>query len=188
MCPVETSPSEDRTRGARRWLRTLAFVAPAVLLIGLLTVAVVKKGDAPKPGDQAPDFTAPLLMSDGELSLEELRGTPVVLNFWASWCGPCKDEAPLLSEASQRLQGEVAFVGVDVRDARSDAIAFAREYDMDYPHVRDEDSKIYSDYGLTGQPETFFISADGEIVEHVAGPIFADDLEFLLARLTASDG
>lgn len=174
--------------GARPWLRVLAFVLPAVLLVGLLTMAVARKGGSLERGDSAPEFTAPLLMEDGELSLDDLRGTPVVLNFWASWCGPCEDEAPLFADAARRFEDEIHFVGVDIRDARSDAIAFVEKHDLRYLHVRDEDSKIYSDYGLTGQPETFFISSDGEIVEHVAGPVFADDLERLLALLGASDG
>lgn len=185
---VETSPSEDPTVGARPWLRVLAFVLPAVLLVGLLTIAIVRKGSSPELGDTAPGFTAPLLMESGELSLDDLRGMPVVLNFWASWCGPCEDEAPLFADAARRFEDEILFVGVDVRDARSDAIAFVEEHDLHYLHVRDEGSKIYADYGLTGQPETFFISSDGEIVEHVAGPVFADDLERLLVRLGASNG
>lgn len=96
---------------------------------------------------------------------------------------PCKDEAPLLRAASARFGDQVAFVGVDVRDAASDARAFIERYKIDYPSVRDEGLAIYSDYGLTGQPETFFIDADGNIVEHVPGPLFPDDLDRLIRGL-----
>lgn len=183
---MEDAPT-TRARQPSTVIRTIAFVLPAVAFIALLGFAVLKKGGSLEPGEPAPSFTAPLLIGEGEMSLDDLRGTPVVLNFWASWCAPCEDEAPLLSAAAERYDGEIAFIGVDIKDAKSEAIEFAREHDLDYPHVRDEDSSIYSDYGLTGQPETFFISADGTLVEHVPGPVFEGDLERILQGL-AADG
>lgn len=166
-------------------MRTLALVLPGVALVAILAIALFRQGSSLEPGDPAPTFTAPLLASEGELSLEDLRGKPVVLNFWASWCGPCKDEAPELAAAAAQYEGEVVFVGVNIKDARSDAIEFAERYGLDYVHVRDEDNRIYTDYGLTGQPETFFVAADGTVSEHVPGPLFEGDLELLLQRLVA---
>lgn len=139
----------------------------------------------PVRGDEAPGFEAELLSGDDVLALEELRGKPVVLNFWASWCGPCKDEAPMLREAAQRYGDLVTFVGVDIRDARSDALRFVEAQGLDYAHVRDEDGAIYDAFGLTGQPETFFIDEEGKILEHVPGPLFRDTLFQLLDSLTA---
>jgi cytochrome c biogenesis protein CcmG/thiol:disulfide interchange protein DsbE len=171
-----------------KWARLALIVLPALALVGVLTIAVLKSGSLPEPGDTAPDFEAPLLEGDGTLALSDLEGKPVVLNFWASWCVPCKDEAPMLSRAAQTFGDQVAFVGVDVRDAKSDAIAFVEAEGLDYPHVRDEDETIYRDYGLTGQPETFFIDADGVIVEHVNGPLPQDALDQLVETLVARSG
>jgi cytochrome c biogenesis protein CcmG/thiol:disulfide interchange protein DsbE len=82
----------------------------------------------------------------------------------------------------------VSFVGVNIKDARDDAVAFDDEHELEYPDIRDERGQIFRDYGLTGQPETFFIDADGMIVEHVNGPVFADSLDLLLQELVAADG
>jgi cytochrome c biogenesis protein CcmG/thiol:disulfide interchange protein DsbE len=153
-----------------------------------LAVAVLKAGSLPQVGDAAPDFEAPLLEGEGTLALADLEGKPVVLNFWASWCVPCKDEAPMLSRAAETYGDRVEFVGVDVRDARSDALAFVEAEGLDYVHVRDEDETIYRDFGLTGQPETFFIDAEGVIVEHVNGPLPEDALDQLIETLVARSG
>ena len=164
------------------------MVVPALLLVAVLAVAVLKAGSLPQVGDAAPDFEAPLLEGEGTLALADLEGKPVVLNFWASWCVPCKDEAPMLSRAAEIYGDRVEFVGVDVRDARSDALAFVEAEGLDYTHVRDEDETIYRDFGLTGQPETFFIDAEGVIVEHVNGPLPEDALDQLIETLVARSG
>ncbi|HVF54114.1 MAG TPA: redoxin domain-containing protein [Actinomycetota bacterium] len=173
---------------SRSWLKILAIVVPGVIFVAVLVAATLTTGGAPRPGDTAPGFSAPLLSGDGELALEDLAGTPVVLNFWASWCVPCEDEAPLLREAAEKWSGEVEFVGIDIRDARSEALAFVDRHGLEFAHVRDETLQIYDDYGLTGQPESFFIDADGVIVEHVAGPLTESQLQRLLDILVARDG
>ena len=160
------------------------FLVPVVVFIALLSVAVVRES-TPEPGDDAPGFEANLLEEDGTLALADLRGRPVFMNFWASWCGPCEDEAPFLAKAAERYGNRVAFVGVNIKDARSDALAFVDDQGLSYEHVRDEDGSIYDDYGLTGQPESFFIDANGVIVEHVPGPLFERDLLRLLDRIAA---
>lgn len=147
-----------------------------MILLALLAVAVARTTPPPRPGDPAPDFEAPLLEGAGTLALSDLQGRPVVLNFWASWCAPCRDEAPVLKAAFERYGDEVAFVGVNIRDGQSDALAFEEEYGAAYPDVRDEGRAIERAFGLTGQPETFFIGADGMIVEHVPGPIVDEDV------------
>lgn len=159
----------------------------ALALLGLLIKPVLQKDGPPGAGDTAPAFSAPLLEGSGTLSLDGLRGKPVLLNFWASWCGPCKDEAPMLRAAFKSFGSRVAFVGVDVRDAKDAAIRFVKDNDVPYPSVRDEGLQIFEDYGLTGQPESFLIDANGKIVQHVPGP-FPDqttlfqDLETLVSR------
>jgi cytochrome c biogenesis protein CcmG/thiol:disulfide interchange protein DsbE len=175
--------------GARpRWLRLALILVPALVFLGLLTAAVFRNTPPPQVGDRAPAFEAELLSGKGVLALEDLKGKPAVINFWASWCVPCRDEAPMLSEAEARYGDEVTFVGIDIRDARSEAIEFAERYDLDYTHVRDEDLAIYDDFGLTGQPETFFLDERGVILEHVPGPLARETLFQLLDSLTARAG
>ncbi len=163
------------------------MIVPAVAFVALLGFAVARQGGNLEVGEPVPAFTAELLEGEGSKSLADLRGMPVVVNFWASWCVPCDDEAPLFREAYSRYGKRVYFVGIDIRDAKSEAVQFVRKYDLDYIQLRDEDLSIYDDYGLTGQPETFFIDQDGELVEHVPGPVTADVLYPLLDVLVARD-
>jgi cytochrome c biogenesis protein CcmG, thiol:disulfide interchange protein DsbE len=166
---VSEGAQGQSTKGRMR--RALFILVPCVVFIGLLGYGLLQTGSAPQPGDPAPDFEGPLLAGGGDFALEELEGRPVFVNFWWSGCAPCRDEAPALKNAYEAYGDEVAFIGINVRDLEDDAMAFAEEYGLDYPHVRDETQTIYRDYGLTGQPESFFIDRNGEIVEHIAGPI-----------------
>jgi cytochrome c biogenesis protein CcmG/thiol:disulfide interchange protein DsbE len=165
----------------------LWWLVPGLAFIALLTVAVLREGGDLEAGDPAPAFSAPALAGGSGTSLTELRGKPVVLNFWASWCVPCVEEAGLFKAAHERYGDRAHFVGINIRDARSDAIDFVAEYGLDYLHVRDEALAIYDDYGLTGQPETFFLDDRGRLVEHVAGPVDQETLFGLLDILAASD-
>ena len=96
-------------------------------------------------------------LDDHVVSLYELRGYPVVINFWASWCVPCKDEAPFLDASARAHAGRVVFLGIDVQDLIPDAHKFLRELRVPYPSVRDGSPKTYSAYGLTGVPETYYL-------------------------------
>jgi cytochrome c biogenesis protein CcmG, thiol:disulfide interchange protein DsbE len=111
-------------------------------------------------------------VGDGRVALSELRGTPVVLNFWASWCDPCRVEAPLLERGwrQARRQG-VLFLGLDMQDVTDDAREFLREFSVSYPNVREAGKETSRRYGMTGIPETFFIGAGGRIVGHVIGAV-----------------
>ena len=161
------------------------MLIPALAFLAVLIVAVARHSAPPGPGDTAPAFSGELL-EGGAFSSEMHSGKPMVVNFWASWCIPCEDEAPILSRAHAEYKNEVEFVGINIRDALSEAVAFKDRTDMDYTHVRDPDLKIYDDFGLTGQPETFFIDDRGVIVEHVTGPLsertLLSTLELLVRR------
>lgn len=124
----------------------------------------------------APDFTLERLDRKGTLTLSDLRGRAVVINFWASWCGPCKDEAPFLEQAWRDHRDEgLVVVGVNFDDARSAARAFIEETGMTYPVVVDRNGKVVVDYGLTGVPETFFVDRRGRLVgTRIAGPVNDD--------------
>lgn len=117
-------------------------------------------------------------LAHDQVSLRQLRGTPLVLNIWASWCDPCKQEAPLLARAwrTEARAGKTLFVGLDQQDATTDAHAFMRSYGIDYPNVRDPGNDVPRSYGATGIPETYFISARGDVVDHVIGVISAAEL------------
>jgi cytochrome c biogenesis protein CcmG, thiol:disulfide interchange protein DsbE len=121
----------------------------------------LQRGETPP----APAFTLDRLDRPGKLSLAAYRGRPIVLNFWASWCVPCKEEAPLLEAVWKRHRDEgLVVLGVDINDLRSDARRFARENRMTYPLAFDGVGETSTDYGLTGVPETFFIARSGKLV------------------------
>ena len=126
------------------------------------------RGDRPA----APDFTLERLDRDGTLQLSSLRGKVVVLNAWASWCGPCKEEAPYLEQVwqSNRDRGLVV-LGVDAKDFRVDARRFADRYGLTFPLVYDGPGDAVGDYGITGFPETFVIDREGRVVRAFAGAV-----------------
>lgn len=156
-----------------------AAIAVVVALLGLLVWKVVAGSGDEVTGSlasggrpQAPDFTLPRLVGSGELALASTRGKAVVLNFWASWCIPCKDETPLLQRSWQRWKGRgVVFVGVNAKDFRGDARRFLRRYRVTYPNVYDGKGSTLGRYGITGFPETFFLDAEGRVVYRIAGPV-----------------
>jgi cytochrome c biogenesis protein CcmG/thiol:disulfide interchange protein DsbE len=123
------------------------------------------------------DAPARAALSDDRVALSELRGRPVVLNFWASWCVPCRYEAPRLVASALAHRGQVVFLGLDVKDFSSDARKFLGEFHVNYVSVRDGGSRTYDNYGLTGLPETYFLDDRGRIVEHVLGEISRAQLE-----------
>jgi cytochrome c biogenesis protein CcmG/thiol:disulfide interchange protein DsbE len=129
---------------------------------------VLQRGRAPAPLASVVDRAA----RDGRIALAELRGTPVVVNFWASWCDPCRAEAPVL-ERGWREAGRqgVLFLGLDMQDATDDARNFLREFSITYPNVREAGDETSRRYGMTGIPEAFFISARGQVVGHVIGAL-----------------
>jgi cytochrome c biogenesis protein CcmG/thiol:disulfide interchange protein DsbE len=114
---------------------------------------------------RAPDFTLRRLDGGTKLALASLRGKGVVLNFWASWCAPCKEEIPALEQAWRDQRGRgLVFVGVDVEDAASDARSFARRHGITYPLVRDPHARLLTRYNVPHLPETLFVNRAGIIV------------------------
>ena len=118
-------------------------------------------------------------------ALGGLRGTVVVVNFWASWCGPCRQEAPGLAALSSRFAGRVQFVGVDIADQAIPARAFIRQYGWRYPSVADPLREIQRGYGLLGQPDTIVYDRVGARVWSRAGAVPTDDLQAELEHLLA---
>jgi cytochrome c biogenesis protein CcmG, thiol:disulfide interchange protein DsbE len=122
----------------------------------------------------APAFDLPRLDGRGRVSLASLRGKAVIVNFWASWCVPCKREAPALERSWRKHSGEgLVVLGIDANDVSGDARHFARKLGLTYPLVH-APTTIWDDWGVTGVPETFFVDRRGRLVDvHVAGPVLS---------------
>ena len=159
----------------------VVVVALLALLVGVFLKGVLAGSstvsaqlrDGKRP--LAPDFTLDTL-EGRTFTLSSTRGMPVVLNFWASWCGPCKDEAPVLAELAHRYGGKLDIVGVNSQDDIGDARSFAHRYGLDFTVVHDTGS-VYRKWGLGGLPETFVIAPGGKVVKHFPGQITGSDLE-----------
>ncbi|UCD78226.1 MAG: redoxin domain-containing protein [Desulfobacterales bacterium] len=106
------------------------------------------------------------------ISLADLRGKPVVINFWASWCPPCRVEAPLLERTWRAYKNRgLIFLGINIQDRQEDALNYIREFDVTYPNGPDPTGEITIDYGVSGLPVTFFVSRDGEVVRRWVGAV-----------------
>jgi len=115
--------------------------------------------------------------ADQQVRLVELRGRPVVLNFWASWCDPCRREAPMLQRAWRAQHGRVLFLGVNQNDARDDALAFLRRYAITYPSLREAGDATAIRWGVRGFPVTYFLASDGRVVAQAIGQLRPGQLQ-----------
>ena len=119
----------------------------------------------------APDFTLTTFQGT-KISLQSLRGKPVIINFWASWCPPCRIEAPLLENTWRAYKNrDLVFLGVNIQDRKEDALSYMREFNITYPNGPDPDGEIAIDYGVSGLPVTFFVARNGEVVRRWVGDI-----------------
>lgn len=180
----------------------IALVAVVVLLIGDRTDDGIPGGaealpgatpglldERPRPEDRRP---LPPVVLDGfaggpEVDVLQYRGRPLVVNFWASWCAPCIEEMPDFQAVAMELDGRVAVLGVNVRDAPGQAQRFAEELGVTYDLAVDSERELEIGTGVFGLPTTLFVDADGTIVLHHTGPLSAEQLRGLIAeRLGAS--
>lgn len=158
-------------RRTPRWPIWLGWIG-VLAIIGLFVagLAIPRSIISPEIPD-AKDFEMPLF-DRGVVQLSDYHGQVVVLNFWASWCIPCRDEAPVIEKLYREYGGrEVVFLGVNMQDAENDARAFIDEFSLGYPNGRDVNGSIYILYGVAGVPETFIIGTDGNIIRKHVGPI-----------------
>jgi cytochrome c biogenesis protein CcmG/thiol:disulfide interchange protein DsbE len=163
------------------------WLAGGVLAVVLLASLAWGLGH---PAEQAPASlvgrTAPELaiqaVGGSKVALADLRGKPVVLNFWASWCPPCREEDPALKSAAAAADGRVHFVGVNIQDTAAAAVSYATEQRPPYP-VGPLVFGRYQDYGVTVPPETFFIDSDGKVAARFVGPLDVATLDVYIAML-----
>jgi len=200
--PDPATDAADPVGPTRRGKWLLAGIALAVVLIvGGITTAMVRssgsdanssagqvvpKALSAKVGEAAPDFSLDTL--DGKtVKLSDFRGKPVVLNFWASWCTPCRKEFPMLKDAYAAGNGKWSLVGVNTQDLiESDGRNFAKAQGATWPNGFDADSAVKKGYGVTGLPETFFIDKDGVIRGRIYQGLRQQDLDTELAKIGAA--
>lgn len=194
--------NQDSARSRPSRLPRLFAIGAVLLLLALLAYGLTTTGSSTRVDQSladgeaplAPSFDLPILelgtiptdleprlraeLDDGDLSLGELEGTPFVLNFWASWCDPCREEAPIL-EAGWRRHGPqgVLYLGLNMQDVTDDARAFLDEFGITYPTIREQTNEVAVSYGATGIPETYFVSGQGRIVSHVIGVVSPGQLD-----------
>jgi cytochrome c biogenesis protein CcmG/thiol:disulfide interchange protein DsbE len=154
-------------------VRSSIAVLAVVAVVGLLVFGLVSKGSSRIAlGDPAPAGSLPRLEGGGDSSLADYRGRWVLVNFWASWCGPCKEEAPAL-EKFQRQHGgrDFTVLGIDSRDLSGDGREFVRRFGLSYPQLRDGDGDAAHDFGTSGVPENFLINPAGKVQWLLRGPV-----------------
>jgi cytochrome c biogenesis protein CcmG, thiol:disulfide interchange protein DsbE len=184
--PLERPLPQTQAAPQRPW-----WVAPALLValsvLALLAYGLFNTNRAQVVGGPAPDFT--LQTFDGEtVSLSDLRGKPVVVNFWASWCLECDEEMALLEATHQKYKDEVVFIGVDYTDTDAKAREYLAQYGITYLNGPDLGSRISDDYRIQGVPETFFIDENGTVVGMHKAALNEVQLEGWLAMLREDDG
>ncbi|AKU89819.1 TlpA family protein disulfide reductase [Vulgatibacter incomptus] len=155
-------------------LAGLVIVAPILVLFAVSFGRDPHAVHSPLVGREAPPFALASVDDGSPISLESLRGQPVVLNFWATWCLPCQQEHGVLYQGSRIFGDKVRFVGVVYEDEKPKIEEFLNRFGSGYPALLDEGGKIAIAYGVTGVPETFFIDASGNVVSKYNGPLSPD--------------
>ncbi len=175
----------------RRLFIVMGIIIPIVWLLAYGFSRDPRYIRSPLIAQQAPSFTLPLF-GGGTIRLENLRGKVVFLNFWASWCPPCRAEAKTLEAAWQRYKDrEVVFLGIDIQDTEQDTRAFLKEFGITYLNARDASGEVAIEYGVWGIPETYFIDLKGRITYKQVGahgwPIITAKLDEALHGIVSAE-
>ncbi|GCE20780.1 TlpA family protein disulfide reductase [Dictyobacter kobayashii] len=210
LSPSEQQKGTTPFRSRKRGITT--FVLVCVCNVGLLVLlwtqlltpahqpaqsatqasnSSISTGDLASPllGKPAPDFTLPVLVASGSrpvLHLAAFKGRPVILNFWASWCTPCNDEAIFLQKSWPTLKGRgIVLIGIDSAEKSSAALGFMQRYRISYANVQDTiTAATATNYNVAGLPETIFIDRQGKVVAHWVSPLNAQGLQLEVGKLT----
>jgi cytochrome c biogenesis protein CcmG/thiol:disulfide interchange protein DsbE len=173
---IENAPVQESVRKNKHKRRIIVFCIVSLLNIGLLALILTQlltpathSVSDPLVGHPAPNFSLVMLHSDSgknALSLTDFKGKPIVLNFWASWCQPCKEELPLLENAWKQMQAQkkdIVFLGIDFQESSSDATSFLQLHGITYLAGLDANGSIANKYGVTSLPQTIFIDRNGTV-------------------------
>ncbi len=171
--------------------RVILIVAGAVIAAVIASVAIgaalpqstTYDAYSPLVGKPAPSFSGTTLVGHRSVSLAAYRGRYVVVNFFASWCTPCDDEAPALEQFAYDSASIATLVGVEFEDVDSTAASFLRQTGSTYPAISDPGEKIAMAYGVKGPPDTYVISPRGVVVAHIAGPVTERGLDTVIAKV-----
>lgn len=179
-----------RSRRSFSWVFIFLFVIALLGILGFRLLNQEGNGNAKVPFSQPPNFTLKLFDGYGwdgtsEIGPATVKGQILVVNFWASWCLPCRDEAPILQKLSQEYAAQgVVFLGVAYQDRQEDSLAFLKRFGITYPNGPDTTGEISIEYGTTGIPETWFIGADGiaryKYIRPLTEPVLRNFLELLV--------
>jgi cytochrome c biogenesis protein CcmG/thiol:disulfide interchange protein DsbE len=175
-------------------LAVLALMAYGLSIQGRTTIGGVPVrnsfGEVSVTPKAAQPFALGLLApTPGAFTLADQQGKVVLVDFWASWCQPCRDEAPALQRVYQNYHTRgVAFIGIDVFDQNDDALAYIRQFGLTYPTATDPGGEVAIEYGLAGVPEKFLIDKQGRLVRRFVGPMTEDTLRGLLDEQLAAQG
>ncbi len=163
--------TESHEASARRRRRLLTIV-PGALLAGLLAYGLLAPAPESSGPRAAPEFELPLLTGSGSLSSEDLKGDPVVINFWASWCIPCREEMPAFERMWQKYRDDgIHIVGVNIQDSAAGGREFVEELGITYPVVYDAESSLARELDVVGLPQTFFIDRNYEFAAESRGRV-----------------
>ncbi|HYX48248.1 MAG TPA: TlpA disulfide reductase family protein [Ktedonobacteraceae bacterium] len=194
---AEDATVQGSVREKKHKRRIIIFCVISLLNVGLLVLILTQLLTPathsvvdPLVGHSAPNFTLVLLHPDAgksSLSLSNFKGKPIVLNFWASWCQPCKEELPLLENTWKQMQSQkknIVFLGIDFQESNSDASNFLEQQGVTYLAGLDTDGSIASKYGVTSLPQTIFIDHDGTVTsrepQELTGQELSSNLQLIL--------
>lgn len=184
---TETIPQK---RGVPLWAQIIIWVFLVALLVLVGIILSKRQQGNVQPGDKIPDFSLPLFSDyeyagKSEVKLSDFQGKVVVLNFWASWCKPCEQEAAELEEAWKSYEdgGEVVFLGADYVDTEPEARAYLKKFGITFSNGPDMGTKISQMFRISGVPETYFIDQDGVLYYVKIGPFTSvDEIKSIVAQ------
>ncbi len=184
----ETTKTQNTTLNKKDWLGKLGRFLAYTFVLGLLTFfafGLVKANAGQRSSGTAPDFSL-TGFDERKVTLSELRGKVVIINFWASWCPPCRQEAAYLEQTWRKYKDQgVVFIGVDYVDTEKEARAYIKEFDITYINGPDIKTRISDAYNIKGVPETFYVSKNGELKGVHIGPLQSPQLDEKIDELLA---
>ncbi len=175
-------PEEHPPRRINPTVMALVMILPLIIIL-VLGLALIKANQTQIEGGVAPNFT--IHTFDGKpFSLSQQRGKVVLINFWASWCGPCRSEAPEMNAIWDEYKNRgVTFIGVAYLDNEKDSLSFMREFGVEYPNGPDDGTLVSGKFHIKGVPETYVVDQKGNLVLTIPGPTTANDLRAFLDKL-----